>query len=94
LGGGAAAESEQRRRWLAAAGELTHRLLSSGTDEPLLLITQEAATAADADVATLAMPDGDDRLVVGSVYGVEGDQVLGRTESLFDSPRSWASSRT
>jgi signal transduction histidine kinase len=52
------AESEQRRRWLAAAAELTHRLLFGQTDAPLEVITNAAAAAADADVVTLTVPDG------------------------------------
>jgi signal transduction histidine kinase len=52
------AESEQRRRWLAAAAELTHRLLFGHTDAPLEVITNAAAAAADADVVTLTVPDG------------------------------------
>jgi GAF domain-containing protein len=48
------AESEQRRRWLVAAAKLSNRLLVRQADEPLEVITDAAAVAADAGVVTVA----------------------------------------
>jgi signal transduction histidine kinase len=57
-------------------------LSSNAADDPMNLITQEAAIAADADFATLAMSEGDDQLVVRSVYGMLADELLGRTDTI------------
>jgi signal transduction histidine kinase len=72
-------ESEQRRRWLAASGELTNQLLSADTEQPLTMITEQAATAAGADFATLALPDGADQVIVAAVSGVLATDLAGRT---------------
>ncbi len=79
-------ESEQRRGWLAAAGELTHQLLSADAADPLELITRIAATAADADFATLAVRHDDHQLVVKAATGSQGVGLLGRTGPLAASP--------
>jgi signal transduction histidine kinase len=72
-------ESEQRRRWLAASGELTNQLLSADTEQPLTVITEQAATAAGADFATLALAHGDDQVIVAAVSGVLATDLAGRT---------------
>jgi signal transduction histidine kinase len=72
-------ESEQRRRWLVASGELTNQLLSADTEQPLTVITVQAATAAGADFATLALPHGDDQVIVAAVSGVLAGDLAGRT---------------
>jgi signal transduction histidine kinase len=78
------AESEQRRRWLSAAGELTHLLLTSEASQPMAAIAREAAVAADADFATLAMPHEEDRLVVTAVHGEIAADLLGHETRLDD----------
>jgi signal transduction histidine kinase len=72
-------ESEQRRRWLVASGELTNQLLSADTEQPLTVITEQAATAAAADFATLALSLGDDQVIVAAVSGVLAADLAGRT---------------
>ena len=72
-------ESEQRRRWLAASGELTNQLLGAETEQPLTVITEQAATAAGADFATLALAQGDDQVIVAAVSGVLATDLAGRT---------------
>ena len=72
-------ESEQRRRWLVASGELTNQLLSADTEQPLTVITEQAATAAGADFATLALAHGDDQVIVAAVSGVLATDLAGRT---------------
>ena len=78
-------ESEQRRRWLAASGELTHRLLSVDAVRPFELITREAMAAADADFATVSVPHGDDQVIVKAVTGVLAAELTDRTGPLEDS---------
>ena len=69
------AESEQRRRWLDAASELVPLLLLTGeAGQSHALITQHAATAADADFAALAVPHGADQVMV---IGVSGELTAG-----------------
>jgi signal transduction histidine kinase len=72
-------ESEQRRRLLAASGELTNQLLGAETEQPLTVITEQAATAAGADFATLALAQGDDQVIVAAVSGVLATDLAGRT---------------
>ena len=62
-------ESEQSRRWLQASAELTNRLLTAGTEQPLRVIARHAAAAAEADFAILALPHGDDQIIVAAVSG-------------------------
>ena len=50
-------ESEQRHRWLSAATGLADDLMSRGTVGPLALVCQHAMRAADADFATITLPD-------------------------------------
>ena len=72
-------ESEQRRRWLASSGEVTYRLLATDTEEPLGVITQEAAAASGADFAILSVPADEDQLVVEAVAGVLVAELRGRS---------------
>ena len=78
-------ESEQRRRWLVASSELTNQLLNADTDQPLTVITEQAVTAAGTDFATLALPHGDDQVIVAAVSGVLATE-------LASGPRPWQTS--
>jgi signal transduction histidine kinase len=78
-------ESEQRRRWLDASAELTPLLLSGAAVQPHALITQLAATAADADFATLAVPHGADQVMVAGVTGELAAGMMNQVEALADS---------
>jgi signal transduction histidine kinase len=77
-------ESEQRRRWLAASGELTPLLLSGEARQPYDLITARAAAAAEADFAVLALPRGDEVVVV-SVSGLMDAGLRGEAAPLAGS---------
>jgi signal transduction histidine kinase len=63
------AESEKRRRWLDAAAELTPLLLAEGQERAHALITEHAASAADADFALLALPREPDKVIVAGATG-------------------------
>jgi signal transduction histidine kinase len=78
-------ESEQRRRWLAASGELIPLLLSEQASQPYQLIVQHAATAAEADFASLVLPHGPDEAIVTAVAGLMADELAGRTVPLHQS---------
>jgi hypothetical protein len=80
------AESEQRRRWLDASSELVPLLLlSAEAGQPHPLITQHAATAAEADFAVLAVPHGADQVIVTGVSGELTAGMLNRIAPLAGS---------
>jgi two-component system, NarL family, sensor histidine kinase DevS len=78
-------ESEQRRRWLVASSALTNQLLNPDTAQPLTVITEQAATAAGADFTTLALPDGDDQIIVAAVSGGLAGDLAARIAPLHTS---------
>jgi signal transduction histidine kinase len=78
-------ESERRRRWLASSTEVTRALLSSEGSEPLELIARRAAEDADAVVAMLLLPFGEDRLTVDVSTGPLAEQLVGKVVSSQDS---------
>jgi signal transduction histidine kinase len=78
-------ESEQRQRWLVASSELTNQLLNPDTAQPLTMITEQAMTAAGTDFATLALPHGDDQIIVAAVSGVLATEPAQRTAPLASS---------
>ena len=78
-------ESEQRRRWLAASAELTPLLLSGEASQPYELIAQHAATAAEADFATLVLRHGSDEAIVTAVAGLMAAELAGWTVPLEES---------
>jgi signal transduction histidine kinase len=84
------AESEQRRRWLDASAELTPLLLSGKAVQPYAVITQLAATAADADFGALAIPHGTDQVIVTSVAGKFAGAMMNHTAAMADSPAGQA----
>jgi GAF domain-containing protein len=84
------AESEQRRRWLAASGELTAVLLSGGTVQPAMLITQHAAVAAEADFAMLWHSHEAGQATVTGVSGALAVSLMNGTATLADSPAGHA----
>jgi GAF domain-containing protein len=75
-------ESERRCRWLVASGELTNLLLGIDRQQPLSLVTQHAATGADADFVILELPHGDDHVQVAAVSGAVQAGIAGRTTSI------------
>jgi two-component system, NarL family, sensor histidine kinase DevS len=78
-------ESEQRRRWLAASAELTPLLLSAEATRPYELVVQHAATAAEADFASLLLPHGTGEARVAAVAGPAAAELAGRTVPLEES---------
>jgi len=72
-------EARRRERWLRASAEVTRRLLSG--DEPgdvLDLVIEQAREMAGADLAVLALPEGERRqLVIRHAAGEEGAQAVG-----------------
>jgi signal transduction histidine kinase len=79
------AESEHRRRWLDASAELVPLLLSGEAVQPHALIIQLAASAADADFGTLAVPHGADQVIVTGVSGQLAAGMMNQVEALADS---------
>ena len=80
------AESEQRRRWLTASSQLTNQLLAADTEHPLMCVTQTAMTAAEADFATLTVPDGDLEVVVAAATGDTAAALINRPAAGGRSP--------
>ena len=79
------AESKQRRRWLDASSELAPLLLSGEEGQPHAVITQHAATAAEADFAALVVPYDADQVIVTGVTGALTAGMLNRTAPLAGS---------
>jgi signal transduction histidine kinase len=72
-------EARRRQRWLQASAEVTRRLLS-GTppSEVVELVTQQVLEMSGADLATLALPEGERReLVIRHAAGEEAADTLG-----------------
>jgi signal transduction histidine kinase len=72
-------EARRRQRWLQASAEVTRRLLS-GTppSEVVELVTQQVLEMSGADLATLALPEGERReLVIRHAAGEEAADILG-----------------
>ena len=80
------AESEQRRRWLAAASLLSFELLAEGAKPPLQMITDEAALAAEADIVTLTMPEGEDAICLRSLSGPLATSLKGTSWPMAGTP--------
>jgi len=78
-------ESGQRRRWLDASSELLPLLMTGEAGPPHALIAQQAAAAATADFAALAVPCGADRVIVTGVAGELTAGMLNRTAPLAGS---------
>jgi signal transduction histidine kinase len=72
-------EARRRQRWLQASAEVTRRLLS-GTppSEVVELVTQQVLEMSGADLATLALPEGERReLVIRHAAGEDAADTLG-----------------
>ena len=64
-------EARRRQRWLQASAEVTRRLLSGADTEDVLdLVTQQVLDMSGADLATLALPEGEhNQLVIRHAAG-------------------------
>ncbi len=72
-------EARRRQRWLQASAEVTRRLLS-GTEpgEVVELVTQQVLEMSGADLATLAVPEGEQRkLVIRHAAGEDAAKTRG-----------------
>jgi len=69
-------ESERRHRWLIAATGLADDLMSRGTIGPLALVCQYAMRAADADFATITLPDQTYAAGVAAATDLLADETL------------------
>nr|WP_055590036.1 GAF domain-containing protein [Peterkaempfera griseoplana] len=67
-------ESVTRGRWLAAGAEVTRELLSGDpTDKVLALIADRSQALTDADLVAIAVPHGEEELVVELAVGRQAD---------------------
>jgi signal transduction histidine kinase len=69
------AESEHRQEWLAESADVTRRVLA-GDEGSLQLITRTVRSLADADLATLVLPE-DGELVVAMADGRDAELLSG-----------------
>jgi signal transduction histidine kinase len=67
-------ETRRRQQWSAASAQIAASLLSGGRDDALATIAETTAQLADAELVCVVLPHGDDRLVVDTVGGLEGDR--------------------
>ncbi len=72
-------EARRRQRWLQASGEVTHRLLSGADPGGVLdLVTQQVLEMSGADLAVLALPEGEHgQLVVRHAAGEDAPRTQG-----------------
>ncbi len=72
-------EARRRQRWLQASMEVSRGLLSgSDPDEVLSLLTRQVLDMSGADLAVLALPEGEPRqLVMRHAFGLGSQQALG-----------------
>jgi signal transduction histidine kinase len=72
-------DSRRGQRWLQASSEVTRRLLSgAGSDEVLELVTRQVLDMSGADMAVLALPEGDpSRLVMRHAAGQDAAATRG-----------------
>ena len=72
-------ESRRRERWLEASSEVTTELLSGAEPEEVLqLVAERACQVTDATLALVALPVGDDRLLVEAAAGASAAEHRGR----------------
>jgi len=75
--------AERGQEWLSASAEITRQLLTATGDEPLALIADKVRQVADADLATVVLPDeGRTRIRVEVASGRGSDEVTGMVEQL------------
>jgi len=71
------ADARLRQRWLAASADVTRRVMD-GDDSALSLVAREVRALADADLATLVIPE-DGRLRVAVADGASAKNLQGNT---------------
>jgi signal transduction histidine kinase len=72
-------DARRQQRWLQANADITRRLLSgAGTEDVLDLVTRQALEMSGADLAVLALPEGERRqLVMRHAAGENAGQAVG-----------------
>lgn len=70
-------ESRLRERWTAASIQITHELLAREGPDALELIATRVLELASADLVTVVLPSGEDRLHVDRAVGSDAEAVLG-----------------
>ena len=68
-------EAQRRQQWLQASTDITRNLLTGPADGAMVAIADQVREMADADVVTVVLPTGPDRLIVAAVSG-QGEQEL------------------
>ncbi len=72
------AEARRQQQWLAANAEVTQMLMSDAQPHAVLgLITRQALDIAGADLVVLALPAGEEQLVIEHAAGAGADSALG-----------------
>ncbi len=72
-------EAQRRQQWLQASTEITQRLLTSPGDDAMAMIADQVREMADADVVTVVLPTGADRLTVAAASGDGREELQGLT---------------
>ncbi len=73
-------EARQRERWLEAAREIATTILAgAGSDEALRMVARRARELVGADLASVAIPEGNDQLSLQVADGVHAEEIVGMT---------------
>jgi signal transduction histidine kinase len=73
------ADAQARQRWLQASTELTRDVLVETTDAALRMLAERLRDLAAADLVTVVVPTGTDRLSVSVAVGEGAEAVLSET---------------
>ncbi|HEX5189193.1 MAG TPA: GAF domain-containing protein [Streptosporangiaceae bacterium] len=72
------AEARRQQQWLTANAEVTQMLMSDAQQQEVLeLITRQALEIAGADLVVLALPAGEDQLIIEHAAGAGADDAVG-----------------
>ena len=72
------AEARRQQQWLTANAEVTQMLMSDAQPQAVLeLITRQALEMAGADLVVLALPAGEDQLIIEHAAGAGADDAVG-----------------
>lgn len=72
-------DARRRQEWLAASTELAVEIATTAGDEPLRNVAVRVHGLARADVVTVVVPEGEDRLAVSVAVGLDADALVGTT---------------
>jgi two-component system, NarL family, sensor histidine kinase DevS len=72
------AEARRQQQWLTASADVTMQLMSEAEPRAVLeLITRQALEIAGADLVVLALPAGEDQLIIEHAAGAGADHAIG-----------------